>query len=65
MPIERNFCSYSQNEFPRGLLLIVPYDIAIKHKERWKDLNRNRKSESEQLYLPFYSKKLTARFYCI
>ena len=42
IPIKRNFCSYYQNEFPRGPLLIVPYDIAVKYKEKWKFLNRNR-----------------------
>ena len=65
IPIERNFCNYCQNEFPRGPLLIVSYDIAIKHKERWKYSNRNRKSVSEPLYLPSSAKKLTTRFYCI
>ena len=63
--IERNFCNYCRNEFPRGPFLIVPYDIAIKPKERWKYLNRNRKSESEPLYLPSSAKKLTTRFYRI
>ena len=65
IPVERNFCNYCRNEFPRGPLLIVPYDVAINHKGRWKYLNWNRKSELEPLYLPSSAKKLTTRFYCI
>ena len=65
IPTEKKSCSYCQNEFPLGPLLIVPYDIAIKHKERWKYFSWVRKSESEPLYLPSSAKKLTTRFYCI
>ena len=65
IPIERNLCVYCQKEFPRGPLAIVSFDIAVAHRERWMYMNRNRTSDTEPLYIPSSSKKLTTKYYCI
>ena len=59
IPIERNLCIYCQKEFPRGPLAIVSFDIAVAHRERWMYMNRNCTSDTEPLYIPSSSKKLT------
>ena len=43
VPAEKNRCSHCGNEFPRGILSIIPYDIVLSHRERWEYLNRHRK----------------------
>ena len=65
VPIEKNVCAYCQNEFPRGQLAIVPFDIVISHKERWLYLNRNCYADSQPLYIASSVKKLTNKYYCI
>ena len=42
IPIERSLCAYSQKEFSRDLLAIVPFDNVVAHRERWMYLYRNR-----------------------
>ena len=64
IPIERSLCAYCQKEFPRGPLAIVPFDIAVAHRERWMYMNRNRTSDTEPLYIPSSAKKLTTKYYC-
>ena len=51
-PLNKNQCGYCGKMLPRGPLAIVPFDIIIKHKERWQYLNRNRLSELDFVYLP-------------
>ena len=63
--LNKNQCGYCGKEFPRDPLAIVPFDIFIKHKERWQYLNRNRISELDPVYLPSSSKTPPTRFYCI
>ena len=33
VPLDKNSCGYCGNEFPRGPLVFVPFDIVISHKE--------------------------------
>ena len=42
IPENKCVCSYCGNEFPRGPIAVVPFDIALAHEERRKYLNRNR-----------------------
>ena len=65
VPTEKNRCGYCGKEFPIGVVAIRPFDIVIKHKERWQYLNRNRRSEQDPEYLPSSAKTPTTRFYCI
>ena len=60
IPEARNRCGQCSGEFPRGILSIVPYDIALSHKERWKYYNNEKKE-----YLPSPHGKTTTKFYCI
>ncbi|KAJ8047258.1 Serine/threonine-protein kinase TAO1 [Holothuria leucospilota] len=64
IPKDKNKCGFCSKEFPQGLLAIMPFDIALKHKERWLYPNRGRK-ENEPAYLPSPGNKLTTRYYCI
>ena len=59
IPVQKNFCFSCKKEFPRGILSIIPFDIVMKHQERWQYRNKSGKPE----YLP--SNKLTTRYYCI
>ena len=64
-PIDKNICAYCQNEFPRGQLVIVPFDIVLLHKEGKLYLNRNRSADSQPLYIASSVKMLTNKYYCI
>ena len=65
VPIEKNVCTYRKNEFLRGQLAIVAFDIVISHKERWLYWDRNRSADSQPLYIASSVKKLTKKYYCI
>ena len=65
IPENKCVCSYCRNEFPRGPIAVVPFDIALAHEGRWKYLNRNRKNENDPEFLPCAMNKLTKRFYFI
>ena len=65
VPAEKSYCGQCKQGFPRGILACIPFDIVLKHQERWQYLNRDRKSEAEPLYLPSPGNKLTTKFYCI
>ena len=65
IPIERSLCAYGQKEFPRGPLVIVPFDIVVANRERWMYMNRIRSSDTEPLSIPSSAKKLTTKYYCI
>ena len=65
VPIDKNICAYCQNEFPRGHLAIVPFDIVISHKKRQLYLNRSRNADSQSLYIASSVKKLTNKYYYI
>ena len=65
VPLNKNQYGYCAKDIPRGPLAIVPFDIVIKHKERWQYLNRNRTSKLGPVYLLSSSKTPTTRFYCI
>ena len=53
------------NEFTQCQLAVVPFDIIISYNERWLHLNRNRKADSQPLYIASSVKKLTKKYYCI
>lgn len=55
------FCS---KEIPQTFLAIMPFDIVLKHKERWMYPNRGKK-DNEPAYLPSPGNKTTTRYYCI
>ena len=61
---EGKVCGYCSKDFPRKALSIVPYDIALSHKERWQFLNRYRESTSDPVYI-VAGNKMTTRYYCI
>ena len=65
--IPENKCvwSYCGNEFPRGPITVVRFDIVLEHEERWKYLNCNQKNENNPEFMPCAMNKLTKRFYCI
>ena len=65
IPSEKNRCSYCAKEFPKNFLAIVPFDIALKHRERWQYPNRDRKSNSEPAFHPGPANKMTTKYYCI
>ena len=65
VPSNKNSCGHCGNEFPRGPLAIVPFDIVINHKERWQYLNRHRATENDPKYLPSPANFPTTRYYCI
>ena len=65
VPVTKNRCTYYGNEFPQGPFAIVPFDIVLKHEERWRYLNRNRQRPSDPTYLPSSAKKLTTKYYCV
>ena len=65
IPENKWLCSYCGNEFPRGPIVVEPFDIVLAHEERWKYLNRNQKNENNPEFLPCAINKLTKRFYCI
>ena len=65
IPEHKCACSYCGNEFSRGPIALVPFDIALAHEERWKYLNRKLKNENNPEFLPCAINKLTNRFYYI
>ena len=65
IPEEKSRCGYCGNDFPRGRLSYIPFDVAIAHKERWEYLNRQRKSDDDPFYLPSPHGKMTTRYYCV
>ena len=65
IPVEKSSCGYCGKEFPRGILAIQPFDIALSHRERWQYLNRNTSGKDEPKYLPSPRGKMTLRYYCI
>ena len=65
IPENKCVCSCCGNEFPRGPIAVVSFDMVLAHEERCKYLNRNRKNENETEFLPCAINKLTKRFYCI
>lgn len=65
IPIEKSSCGYCGREFPRGIIAIQPFDIALSHRERWQYLNRNTNGKDEPKYLPSPRGKMTLRYYCI
>ena len=64
IPRDKNKCGFCLKEFPQGILAIMPFDIALKHEERWLYPNRGRKGD-EPAYLPGPRNKMTTRYYCI
>ena len=65
IPKDKNNCVQYGNEFPRGTLAIIPFDIAVSHGERSEYFNRNRKSHDEPLYLQSPPNRMTTKHYCI
>ena len=65
VPAEKSRCGYCGTEFPCGILSIVPFDIALSHKERWEYRNKNRSSPSEPEFLQSPHGEKTTRYYCI
>ena len=61
---EGKVCGYCSKDFPRKALSIVPYGIALSHKERWQFLNRNRESASDPVFI-VAGNKMKTRYYCI
>lgn len=64
VPKEKNLCKYCGNEFPRGQLSIVPFDVVLSHQERWEYRNPS-KCSKEPKYLKSPPGKYTTNFYCI
>ncbi len=62
---DNNQCGQCRKEFPRGCLACIPYNVVLKHQERLQYLNRDRKKETDPLYLPSPGNKMTTKFYCI
>ena len=65
IPKDKNNCAQRGNEFPRGTLAIIPFDIAVSHRERSEYFNQNRKSHDEPLYLQSPPNRMTTKHYCI
>ena len=65
VPLNKNQGGYWGKQLPKVPLVIVPFDIVIKHKERWQYLNRIRISELDSVYLLSSSKTPTTCLYCI
>ena len=65
VPLQKNSRGHCGNEFPRGPLAIIPFDIIVSHRERWEYLNRNRTEPDEPKFLKSPFGKLTTRFYCV
>lgn len=63
IPKEKAKCESCKKDFPRGILSISPFDIAIKHEEKWKYVNRKRKGDTDPEYC--VSPGYTTRFYCV
>ena len=61
----KSSCGHCENEFPRGPLAIVPFDIVISNKERWEYLNRHRATENNPKYLPPPANFPTTWYQCI
>ena len=61
VPSSKNSCGHCGYEFPRGPLPVVPFDIVISHKERWKYLNRHRTTGNNSKYLPSQANSPTTR----
>ena len=55
-----SLCYQCGVEFPPGSLSAEPFDIALKHEERWKYSN---KTSASPKY--FVSSKMTTKYYCI
>ena len=62
IPATKNLCFSCKREFLRCVLSIIPFEIALKHQERWQYRNKERGHDQPQ-FLP--SKKMTDRYYCI
>ena len=65
VPLNKNQGGYWGKELPKVPLVIVPFDIVNKHKERWQYLNRIRISELDPVYLLSSSKIPTTCLSCI
>ena len=65
VPQDKNICGQCRKEFPRGCLACIPYNIVLKHQGRWQYLNRDRKQETDPMYLPSPGNKMTTKFYCV
>ena len=56
-------CGHCGKDFPKGILSCRPFDIAIKHSEKWKYPKRERRSDSEPAYK--VSSTTSIKYYCI
>lgn len=65
IPTEKSRCSYCGQEFPRGFLAILPFDVALSHRERWEYLNKERRDESDPIYLQSPAGRMTTKYYCV
>ena len=60
----RNRCGQCSKEFPKGVLAVIPFYIALKHREGWQFPNREKKSNDEPDFVPGPVNRLTTRYYC-